>query len=202
MSAAKASSSSRAARMAADGRTQRPRRRRAKRERPAASAMPLRCLVLGIDTAANSGWAIGHGQDVYLAYGEADTLDEPSLDYIVQWAVRQAVVLGLPLVLVLEAPFGGGMRMLLGLGAARERWLAAWRRAGQPTSRAVFVQPAEWRAPVLGAYWARAPREEVRPHEQFVAGTIVGEAVRGDEAPAILVVRWAVRAAKVRRVLP
>jgi hypothetical protein len=158
-------------------------------------------MVLAIDTAARSGWALVTGPERYLGFGEADTLDASALAYIVQWAGCHAQLAGLPLVLVLEAPFGGNISMLMGLGAARERWLVAWRNARQPEHRKVFVQPSEWRARVLGKRWARAPREEVRPHEQAIAAAIVGQRVFPDEAPAILIGRWALRAAKVERTL-
>lgn len=191
----------RAARKGVGVRTQRPRGRRAKRRLPPASATPLRCLVLAVDTAARSGWCAIHGRDQFLAYGEADTLDGPALRYIVRWALCHAEARGLPLVLVLEKAWGGKPWVLVGLGAARERWMAAWRALDLPESHVVSVQPSEWRAVVLGKRWARAPREEVRPHEQAIAKATVGAAVSGDEAPAILIARWGMRAAKVARVL-
>lgn len=206
MTAGKAPSRSRVAARRADARTQRPGRRRAARAQPAASAVAWRCMVLAVDTAARSGWTVvlgGASQTEWpWCYGEADTLDAGSLAHIVRWSVCHAAARGVPLVLVLEAPFGGPMRTLLALGAARERWLVAWREAVQPRSRVVTVQPAEWRARVLGPRWAKAPRAEVRAHEQVTAGAMVGERVRGDEAAAILIGTWALRAAKVGAVLP
>ena len=192
----------RVARKGAEVQAQRPRARRARQRLPPASATPLRCLVLAVDTAERSGWAAIHGKDQFLAYGEADTLDGPALRYIVRWAVCHAEARGLPLVLVLEKAWGGKPWVLVGLGAARERWMAAWRDLGQAEARVVSVQPSEWRAAVLGKRWARAKRDVVRPHEQAVAMATVGAAVGGDEAPAILIARWAMRAAKVARVLP
>jgi hypothetical protein len=201
MNATKAAASPRVARTRVRGRPSRPRPRRPKRRLPAPSASPLQCLVLAVDTAECSGWAASHGQDEYLAFGEADTLDDVALRYIVRWALSCAQQRGLPLVLVLEAAWGGPAWVLLGLGAARERWMAAWRAAGLPRSQVVSVQPAEWRARVLGPHWSRARREQVRPYEQSVAEGVVGRDVSGDEAPAILIARWALRAAKVARVL-
>jgi hypothetical protein len=159
-------------------------------------------VVLAVDTATRSGWAAVVAPERYLSFGEADTNDRASISYIVRWAIVHAAAIGLPLVLVLERPFGGrSMSMLLGLGAARERWLAAWDAAGMSSRHVVSVYPAEWRARVLGKGWASAPRDVVRPHEQGIASAIVGESVRGDEAPAILIARWALRAAKVAAVL-
>lgn len=162
-------------------------------------------MVLAVDTATRSGWAVGAAvgaQDALLSFGEADTLDSESLGHIVRWASCNAQARKLPLVLVLEAPFGGPVPMLLGLGAARERWMVAWREAGLSKAQVVRVQPAEWRASVLGRRWARAPRAEVRRHEQASASVLVGERCRPDEAAAILIARWAMRAAKVGAVLP
>lgn len=181
---------------------QRPRRRRARRRLPAASASPHACVALAVDTASISGWCGITGRDEFLAFGEADTLDGPALRYIVRWAASHADRRGVPLVLVLESAWGGPAGVLLGLGAARERWLSAWRDEGQAARRVVSVQPSEWRARVLGKRWARARREEVRPHEQAIAAATVKQPVRGDEAPAILIARWAMRCAKVARVLP
>jgi hypothetical protein len=164
--------------------------------------VPHACVALAVDTAALSGWCVITGQDEFLAFGEADTLDGAALRYIVGWAQSHAARRGLPLVLVLEAAWGGPAWVLIGLGAARGAWLAAWRDEGLPKSRTVSVMPSEWRARILGKRWANAPRELVRPHEQAVAAATVGQPVRGDEAPAILVARWAMRSAKVARVLP
>lgn len=189
-------------------------RRRAGRERlvgaTAPAAVPWQCVVLAVDTASRSGWSV-RVAGKQSSFGEADTLDAHALDYIVSWALYQADSRGIPLVLVLEAPFGGPMHMLLALGAARERWLVAWRAHRLPASRVVPVQPSTWRTAVLGREWASAPRAEVRRHEQLIAGAMVrgdgdgdgerdGE-VRGDEAAALLIGRWAERAQVVGRAL-
>jgi hypothetical protein len=178
----------------------RPGAKRKPRVKPVAAAMPWHCVVLAVDTATRSGWAIrvaGRAAE----FGEADTLDSESLAVIVRWAMRTASRVKLPLVLVLEAPWGGQMPVLMALGAARERWLHVWRAEQQPMSRVVSVVPSTWRSPVLGRGFARLPREEVRPHEQFVASAMVGETVRPDEAAAICISRWAERAAKVGKVI-
>jgi hypothetical protein len=184
------------------GSAHRTRARRTKRPLPAASAVPHKCVVLAVDTAELSGWCVNAGHDEFLAFGEADTLDGRALRYIVRWAASHAERRGLPLVLVLESPWGGPAWVLIGLGAARERWMSAWRDEGKARCRVVMVQPSEWRARVLGSQWAKAKREVVRPHEQAVAAAMVGQPVRGDEAPAILIARWSMRCAKVARALP
>jgi hypothetical protein len=102
---------------------------------------------------------------------------------------------------VLEAPWGGSVAVVAALGAARERWLRAWRDAGQAGGRVVKVTPSVWRGPVLGRQWVSAPREEVRPQEQLVARAIAGRAVGEDEAPAILIAKWGSHAAQVGRAI-
>src|SRR3954471_7074082 len=176
----KSPTSLRVPRKPGQGRGPRPRVPRAKRRAAAASAIPHECVVLAVDTAELSGWCVITGKDEFLAFGEADTLDGHALRYIVRWAASHAERRGLPLVLVLEAAWGGPAWVLIGLGAARERWHAAARDEGFPKSRIVAVQPSEWRARVLGKRWATARREVVRPHEQAIAAATVGQPVRGD----------------------
>jgi len=144
-----------------------------------------------------SGWSLRVNDD-QREFGECDTRDDAAVFQIVQWAVRTAVRSTMPLVLVLEHhPWAGTPMTLAGLGAARERWLVAWRAAGQPMGRHVKVTPAEWRACVLGPTWVRAKREAVRAEEKRIAEAMVEQPVGVDEAPALLIGRWAARAAKV-----
>lgn len=161
---------------------------------------PWLAAVLAVDTAAWSGWAVrvcGQQRE----FGEADTLDAAALERIVRWAVRLAAIADVPLVLVLEAPWGGAAHIVAALGAARERWLRAWRDAEQAGARVVLVKPGRWRGPVLGRRYVSAPREETRAREQLVAGGMVGCEVGSDEAPAILIGYWASHAAEVGRVI-
>jgi hypothetical protein len=157
---------------------------------------PWLCVVLGIDTARRSGWALSC-KGAHVDSGEVDTLDEPIIDLIVANAIDYAAAMKLPVVLVLEAPYGGTVNTIAALGVARERWLRAWRNAEQSLARVVKVQPGQWRGPVLGARWTSAPREEVRSHEQMTAAAFVGHPVGEDEAPAIHIARWGSHAARV-----
>lgn len=174
---------------------------RAKARTEAPAPKPWLAVVLAIDTANRSGWALcaaGKQQE----FGEADTLDALALQQIVRWAMREAQRLQMPLVLVLEShPWVGSLRAAQGLSAARERWLVTWRAAELPKTKVVLVTPGEWRRAVLGREWASAPRDEVRQQEQLVAAALVGEDVRGDEAAAILIARWASHSARVGRAL-
>lgn len=172
-------------------------RRRTRARKAAAKPMPKPwcCVVLAVDTAGVSGWAI-RAAETQLEFGEVDSRDEAAVERIVRWAIRTARRLGWPVVLVLEAPWGRRTKTVAGLGAARERWERAWRLYGQSDERIVRVQVATWRAAVLGRYWVSAPREEVRTHEQRTAAELVGEDVGADEAPAILIAKWAAYAAR------
>ena len=162
------------------------------------AARPWRCAVLAVDTAGRSGWSY-RVAGVQSAYGETDTTDSESVLHIVRWAEQEAGEL--PLVLVLEAPYGGGREMLLALGAARERWLAAWRQVGMSKSRVVPIMPSRWRRFVLGPAYVRMQRADIRAAEQELAARIVGEKTAADESAAILIGLWAERAPEVGEAL-
>jgi hypothetical protein len=175
----------------------RARKRKPKTRVSDGNAYPWPCVVLAIDTASRSGWAIRDcGKLVWS--GECDTLDPDELDHVVQLANRRRSI---PCVLVLEKPYPRRFQaMNEGLGAARERWLAAWQRAGQRRDkRVVKVQPVSWRSRVLGSASVRMKRDEVRAFELTAARMEVGPRipVGPDEAPAILISRWACRAPEV-----
>lgn len=167
-----------------------------------------RCVVLAVDTATRSGWAVRAG-DRLVASGEAHTPDAGELDAI----VHEAMGYSGPVVLVLERAWGNRTNTLLALGAARERWVAAWRRAGLPERRVVPVYPATWRAKVLGGGAHAMARDDVRPLELASAtgeviglrgvsrGTVPPPELGPDEAAAILISRWACRAPQVGAVL-
>lgn len=110
---------------------------------------------------------------------------------VVLYAMRAAANSGVPLVVVLERPFGGSMRVLVGLGMARGYWMAGLRRAGHSTRRVISVMPNTWRAGVFGKGWARAPRDVIRAHELATACAEAGRADLGaDEAAAVCISKW------------
>lgn len=168
--------------------------------KPSHAPRPWECVVLAVDTARVSGWSVlarGH----LVARGELDTLSDGAIDAVVQRAVDGAAELQLPLVLVLEKPWGGNVHVVTALGAARERWQRAWRSlAIGHLGRVHTVSPSTWRAAVLGPEWARAERDDVRAEEQRAACALFAlEQVGGDEAPALLIGFWASRAGEVGR---
>jgi len=165
----------------------------------------LCAVVLGVDTATRSGWAIRDPTRLVWS-GECDTHDWGELDAIVRLALDRATLLRVPAVLVLERPWGGSLQVLPALGAARERWDVAWSRAGQPRSRRVLVWPATWRARVLARGSHCAKRDVVRAAELAAARNEVSAAhaaqLGADEAAAILIARWATHAPAVALALP
>jgi predicted RNA methylase len=91
--------------------------------------------------------------------------------------------------------------MLLALGAARERWVAAWRQAGLSEKRIVSIMPSRWRRFVLGPAYVRMQRDDIRAAEQELAARIVQEKTAADESAAILIGIWAERAPEVGEAL-
>lgn len=169
------------------------------RKRPApASARPWQCMILAVDTAARSGWAHYRGGH-YIHSGEWPIEKREAIEALVEGFVSDAGDLGYPAVLVLERPFGGSNSgTLMALGAARHVWLTAWKRAGGSARKAVHVHVSTWRSRVLGV----TRGETLRALERDVARRIKGAAAGPDEAPAILIGKWATHAAEVGKVLP
>lgn len=172
----------------------------ARSRRPSPAPKPWACVVLGVDTAARSGWAItlfGKRMDS----GELDTRDTAKLEQVVRWAVDLGRAGGLRVVLVLEAPWGGSVAVVAALGVARERWERAWRDAGQTVRRVVRVNPSTWRAAVLGRGAIGLEREAVRALEQRVARGLVGKELGADESAAVLIARWGSQAGEVGKAI-
>lgn len=175
-------------------------RSRRSRGRTSPSPKPWACVVLGVDTAATSGWCIAvSGKRV--DSGELSTLDTPELSRVVRWALDLGRLGGLRVVLVLEAPWGGSVTVVAALGAARERWEGVWRDAGQTPRRVVRVNPSTWRSAVLGRSSIGMSRDAVRAFEQGVARAVVGKPLGPDEAAAVLIARWGSHAGEVGKVI-
>jgi hypothetical protein len=168
---------------------------------------PWQCVILAVDTARQSGWA-SYVRGRLQRFGEVDTLDAGKLAVLASQAVTLGAEQELPVVLVLETPFGGSVGVVSALGQARERWLVAWHGARQSRGRVVLVLPGVWRGPVLGRHAVRLERELVRQLELQTASALVLEqqgkqwlSLGHDEAAAILIGRWAAHAGAVGRVI-
>jgi hypothetical protein len=170
-----------------------------------ASPLAWPCVVVGVDTAKRSGYAVRVAGRLVEA-GEIQTdRDRGLARRVVLEAVERARPLELRVVLVLEKAWGGDTRTVLGLGAARERWVDAWVDAGQPMQRIVDVYPSTWRARVLGVGSVHVTRDVVRATEMRVAlaelAKLGVDELGPDEAAAILISRWGARAGEVGKVL-
>jgi hypothetical protein len=170
-----------------------------RRELPAPK--PWLCVVLAVDTATNSGWSI-YDCGKYVDSGELNTTTYDAaerMDAYVRLALDLAEHTEAPCVMVLETPYGGSVDVIAALGAARERWLRAWRDARQPKAKVILVAPSTWRG-ALGIS-QRGGREAIRETERMIARAKVKRDVGSDEAPAILIGLWASSAGSVGRAI-
>lgn len=172
--------------------------------KPTASIRPWAAIILAVDTAANSGWAI-YVRGVLVASGEAKITARVDLERICAAAVQ--ALPGAPVVLVLEKPWNSGHASAIrGLGAARFAWVQAWAAAGGQASKVVSVLPVTWRSRVLGVTRDTAQRERLFALERLRelhgdAGVPAGKP-GPDEAAAIGIGAWASRAGEVGAKLP
>ena len=192
-----------------------PRRRRPKAPQRPDSITPHRCVVLAVDSGKQGGWSIW-AEGRLVQFGELAGYDYDSVLAVVRAATQLAELGGLPCVLVLEQPAtyrAGGKRSfttILGLGASRGVWRAAWQGARESERRIVDAPIATWRSRVLGRGSTRLTRDEVRPLEQHAARGLVivtlGPAhalkVGPDSAPAVCIGKWASHAGQVAKKLP
>ena len=164
-----------------------------------ASYYPHRCAILGIDTAAISGYAVRVWGQLRMS-GQCDTLVTERVESVTIATRDLAQKLGLQLVIVFEAPYGGNVSVVTALGAARERWMRPIRESGLHTAPVVRVQPSRWRVGLWGRGWGRAERDVIRAHEQQQAALETGRPDLGpDEAAAIHITRWAAHAPDVAK---
>lgn len=175
-----------------------------KRQRPPPSFRPWRCVVLALDAGARSGWSIwvlgklsASGEfNVYTDAGLRETVR------VVEQAKAYAAHLGVPWVAVIEESWGG--RMGVGLGAAGGWWKFALRNAQLPLSRIGKVLPNVWRARMLPKGSNRLTRDAVRVVEVREASVLVHACggAGSDQAPALLIGKWATQAGEVGAMLP
>lgn len=151
---------------------------------------PLNAAILGVDTAANSGAAI-RVQGRLVMSCEVNIERPEQVTEVVLYLGMVAERFKLPIGVVLERPWGGPSRTMLGLGVARGSWLTALARAGIPKRRVVSVMPNTWRSAVFGSHWVRAARADIRAHELGTARAAVKRLdIGSDEAAAIWISYW------------
>lgn len=178
------------------------RKQRQPRQPGPRSDAALPCILLACDTANKTGWSIyvggllqGHGEHaLYNDKGMESTRN------VIDTLYELRRVTSFPIVFVSERSWGGvmGMSRTMAFGY----WVHALRTLGVPMSRIVEVFPSEWRSVTLPKGMANARREVVRPVEMEIALQVAGcDTLGKDEAPAILIGKWGVKAAAVRAVL-
>lgn len=176
---------------------------RAKAKPPSPSFRPWRAVVLALDAGESSGWAVW-ALGKLAASGEFRIYSDEGVREVlrvVDTAKSFALQLGVPWVAMLEAAWGG--HMAIGASAASGYWTFALRNAQLPRARIGDVYPSRWRARVLPRGMHAAPREVVRACEVEAATRVAGREIAGhDEAPAILIGKWATQAGEVGAMLP
>ena len=175
---------------------------KAKTKRPPPSFRPWRVVVLALDPANRSGWAV-LSMGRYVESGECRIYSNPGLDAVkraCESAASLARMAKCPWVVCAEVSWGG--RMAVGPSQALGAWRYAVRSAGLPMRRVVEVFPSTWRARVLGGGLHAAKRDVVRKAEVVAASDIAGRTCGGDEAPAVLIGKWGCQAGEVGAVLP
>jgi len=190
--------------------------KRAKKAAPPDSYTPHDCVILAIDPGRVSGWAIvsprraatDTRQSVTVWSGQ--TSDGPK-NHIVEMA-RDAATNDVmrPLIVAAETWTTGNREhdrrmkaaVLLGLGAAWQRWVDAFDEIGLPKSRIVRVNVATWRAKIIGGPMNRSTEEWkklalLHAQQRFPARTLSGKVTGADEAEALCIAAWAMYAGPV-----
>lgn len=165
----------------------------------------LDCVVLGLDTATCSGWAIrcrGHlihyGQhNLYTAHGLIETRQVIESTII---SSQSKSHIQRPIVVVSERSWGGHMGR--GETKAFGYWVHALLSANIPYRRIVQAYPSQWRAVVLPRGAANAEREDVRRAEQALAIELTNDAnIGGDASAAVLISLWGAKAGEIKAVI-
>jgi hypothetical protein len=187
--------------------------RRPKKPPAPDSYTPHDCVILAIDPAKDSGWAIlpppSSSIDPMSRHGEGSHLVAVTL------AKEVAVRTRRPLVVAAETWTTGDREqdrrmkaaVLLGLGAAWERWLAAFDKIGLPKSRIVRVNVATWRSKIIGGPMNRTSEEWKEAARQVATGrfpvldrashALFEPKLDDNEADALCIALWARQAGPV-----
>lgn len=171
---------------------------RKRKPKPPPSFRPWECVVLALDPAATTGWAIWasgrlHSSGEFPIFTGAGTREASR---IVELLVDIGDTLGLPVVVVAERSWGG--RMGTGETSAVGFWRFALLAHQVAKASVLLVYPATWRARVLPKGMASAERDAVRACEQTEAARLTKSAqVGADEAAAVLIGKWASQAGEV-----
>ena len=160
------------------------------------------CVVLGIDPGETSGWSVWL-RGVYVESGEARTSEKRAAAVIV--AQRCAESAGVSLIVVAEKWLAKGNKtwtpvQMMGTGAQWGRWAEQLDIAGIKPSSIVRVEPQVWRAATLGRRSLK--RDAWKALAIAYARGVVPRPVGTDEAEAVFIGMWGMRAAEVGEALP
>jgi hypothetical protein len=187
-----------------------PSKKRVKKPTPPDSYIPHDCVILAIDPGATSGYALVSlpGLRVPSRVWSGRTVNgHKSIVKMARDASKNDVMR--PLIVVAETWTTGDrvhdrrMRAatLLGLGAAWERWCAAFDAVGVPKSRIVRVNTSTWRAKIIGGPMNRTTEQwkelaALHAQQRFPVRATSG-APTEDEAEALCIAAWAMHAGPV-----
>jgi hypothetical protein len=141
---------------------------------------PLEAVLLAVDTAQGAGWAL-YGAGELMLFGEVKTGRPEARRDVVAQTIHLGDRLGLPLAVVLEAPWGGALGTIISLAQSVALWRDTWLDSGEPLGTVLELQAREWRRPLFGA--GNMPRLEQRRLEQLTAARICAEFNIGGAAP-------------------
>lgn len=162
---------------------------------------PIPVTILAIDPGRTSGWAV-FAFDRCIASGTATTHDQRVL--AIEIAQAEESRSGRKLIVVAEKWAPGGRwytATMTGIGAAWGMWQAALESCGVPAARIVRVYPQTWRAKVLGGGWGvKSDEWALRAAKRAEMET--GHPCSDDEAEAVCIGAWALRADTVRDKAP
>lgn len=154
-----------------------------------ATITPLDAVLLAVDSARKSGWAL-YSRGQLIRFGECSSRLPHERAEVVAEALRFAHALELPVALVLEVPFGGPLKTLLSLAESAALWRDTWVSYEQQPRRVLEVLATEWRERMFGP--GKLPRDAARRFEALAAARIVQQSPQqnppelgGDSAAAV-----------------
>lgn len=170
---------------------------------PMDSKRPHSAVILAIDTATNSGWALfRRGQ--WLESGELQVSQADQIRTVIIAALGYGRASAIPVCIVLEKPpntpfhsFASTAKLI----AARDAWETAWAELAKPERQKnhhVRVYPQTWRSRVLG----KTSGPELPELERSNAMLVTNREPGPDEAAAVCIGVWACTAGEVAKVLP
>jgi hypothetical protein len=171
-----------------------------------ATITPLDAVLLAVDSARRSGWAL-YSRGHLVRYGECNSRTPLERAEVVSDALRHAGALELPVGLVLEVPYGGPLKTLLSLAETAALWRDTWIGYEQHPRRVIDVLATEWRERLFGV--GSMPRDAARRLEQLTAQRIVATStlrhapeLGGDSVAAICLGYVARSSAALQTALP